>query len=85
MKQMIILRQGAFSKYAEQVLRTSLERPEIVALGTAKSLAQSSGVAQTTVLRAIKTLGFERFAAYRAIFRVWLVNQSKELSDRPRP
>jgi DNA-binding MurR/RpiR family transcriptional regulator len=82
MKQMIITRRTSFSRQAEQVLRTSLENPELVALGTAKCLAQRSGVAPATVLRAIRTLGFEGFSGYRVLFRDWLTSRSREIADR---
>lgn len=74
-RQVILARRHDFTGQVEQVLKVSLERPQLVAFGTETSLAAECGVAQATVLRAVRSVGFRGFADYRQVFRTWLVAQ----------
>lgn len=53
----------------EHVARTVLAHPEIVAFGTARSVADRCVVSPSTVNRVVTALGFEHFKEFRQIFR----------------
>ncbi|MBB5577900.1 MULTISPECIES: MurR/RpiR family transcriptional regulator [Rhizobium] len=75
LKQLLLRRRKLIPTQAETVLRFALERPDIVAFATAKSLATQCNVAQTTVLRASNLAGFRRFREFRSAFRSYLKNR----------
>ncbi|MBB3315915.1 DNA-binding MurR/RpiR family transcriptional regulator [Rhizobium sp. BK181] len=68
-KSVVIARRTSFSPHVAAVLRRSLDQPESVAFGTVESLARATGVANSTVVRAARSLGFESFRDFRKIFR----------------
>jgi len=49
--------------------RTARAHPEIVAFGTAQSLADRCGVSPSTVARVAIALGFDNFREFRQVFR----------------
>ncbi|MGX5720876.1 MurR/RpiR family transcriptional regulator [Shinella zoogloeoides] len=53
----------------ERIARIVFQRPEIVAFGTARSIAQTFTVSPSTIMRLIRALGFARFRDFRALFQ----------------
>lgn len=62
-------------KQVTHVLQAALDRPDLVAFGTSQSLALATGVAQTTVIRATRSLGYRKFSDFRDAFRESLRRQ----------
>ncbi|WEX86693.1 transcriptional regulator [Sinorhizobium garamanticum] len=59
----------------ERVLRGTLANPDIVAFGTARSVAAACSVSSTTVVRLACLLGFRSFRELRELFRQHLRDQ----------
>lgn len=83
-KARILAKQYHLSKKAITVVNLAIQQPEQVAFGTVKSLADRSGVTQATVLRSLKSMGFERFSDFRQLFRLHLRRRAsiERIEDR---
>lgn len=73
LKMQIAKREVVLPGQCEHIARIAFERPELVAFGTVKSVADIFAVSPSTVLRLTRALGFARFREFRALFRVALV------------
>jgi len=85
LKQAIVSRQVTFPLCVENVAKRVLAKPELMAFGSAPSIAKDCGVSTSTVMRFVAHLGFPDLAQARAIFRNELrrrlsVHVSAELS-----
>ncbi|MGR9250526.1 MurR/RpiR family transcriptional regulator [Rhizobium leguminosarum] len=69
LKDMIVATGLSLPYQQERVARTALAYPEIVAFGTAQSLADRCGVSPSTVVRVATALGFDNFREFRQVFR----------------
>lgn len=69
LKDMIVATGLSLPEQQERVARTALAYPEIVAFGTAQSLANRCGVSPSTVVRVVTALGFDNFREFRKVFR----------------
>ncbi|MER8429223.1 MurR/RpiR family transcriptional regulator [Mesorhizobium caraganae] len=69
LKDMIVATRLSLPEQQERVARTALAHPEIVAFGTAQSLADRCGVSPSTVVRVATALGFDNFREFRQVFR----------------
>jgi DNA-binding MurR/RpiR family transcriptional regulator len=69
LKDMIVATGLSLPEQQERVARTALARPEIVAFGTAQSLADRCVVSPSTVVRVATALGFDNFREFRQVFR----------------
>lgn len=59
----------ALSYHHLRIVRVAFERPELIAFGTASSVADIFAVSPSTVMRLTKALGFARFRDFRTLFR----------------
>ncbi|MDP9773575.1 MurR/RpiR family transcriptional regulator [Agrobacterium pusense] len=66
---MLAVRSLALSFRQERVARFAVAYPEIVAFGTADSVAVCCSVTQSTVVRLAISLGFESYREFRRVFR----------------
>ncbi|MGN7737890.1 MULTISPECIES: MurR/RpiR family transcriptional regulator [Sinorhizobium/Ensifer group] len=64
------------TKQLEQVARKALARPELVAFGSARSVATACSVSPTTVTRLATALGFESFRDFKTFFQQHLRKMS---------
>lgn len=78
LKDMIVATRLCLPAQQERVARTALAYPEVVAFGTARSLANRCGVSPSTVVRVATALGFDNFREFRQVFR----QQIREISIR---
>ncbi|WP_352943509.1 hypothetical protein [Mesorhizobium sp. M1050] len=69
LKDMIVATRLSLPEQQERVARTALAHPEIVAFGTAQSLADRCEVSPSTVVRVATALGFDNFREFRQVFR----------------
>ncbi|WEX74731.1 transcriptional regulator [Sinorhizobium numidicum] len=69
LKQIIASRKLVLPPQLERVLRGTLAKPDIVAFGTARSVAAACSVSSTTVVRLASLLGFRTFKQFRELFR----------------
>lgn len=53
----------------ERVARTALAKPDLVAFGSARSVATACSVSPTTVARLATVLGFDDFRDFRTLFQ----------------
>ncbi|WP_337442174.1 MurR/RpiR family transcriptional regulator [Sinorhizobium fredii] len=56
-------------KQLEQVARLALARPDVVAFGSARSIATACSVSPTTVTRLATALGFDSFRDFKLFFQ----------------
>ncbi|KSV89590.1 hypothetical protein N184_27350 [Sinorhizobium sp. GL28] len=66
---MVASRTLRLPKQLEQVARKALARPDLVAFGSARSVATACSVSPTTVTRLATVLGFESFRDLKAFFQ----------------
>ncbi|WP_244519832.1 transcriptional regulator [Ensifer sp. LC384] len=57
------------SKQLERVARTALAKPDLVAFGSARSVAVACSVSPTTVTRLATVLGFDSFRDLKLFFQ----------------
>ena len=69
LKQLIVATGLRLPEQQERVARLALAHPEIVAFGTAHSLASRCVVSPSTVVRVANALGFASFKEFRQCFR----------------
>jgi len=69
LKSAIASRSIALSDHHHRIARVAFERPEVIAFGTASSVAALFAVSPSTVIRLTKALGFVRFRDFRTLFR----------------
>lgn len=69
LKCLIAERRIVFPERLECVAREVLKEPEIVAFGSAATIARKCKVSETTVLRLPKCFGLETFADLKRLFR----------------
>jgi DNA-binding MurR/RpiR family transcriptional regulator len=69
LRTLIVEGRPKLSRHAVRVIEFSMRRPEEVAFGTLESLARAAEVSPASVQRALKSLGLERFADFRNMFR----------------
>lgn len=69
LKDMIVATGLSLPEQQERVARAALAHPEIVAFGTAQSLADRCVVSPSTVVRVATALGFDNFKDFRQVFR----------------
>ncbi|HXV25787.1 MAG TPA: MurR/RpiR family transcriptional regulator [Alphaproteobacteria bacterium] len=72
LKEMIAKKHVVFPSELERVMRAALDRPDIIAFGTSRSIADLCGVSPSTVVRLSGHLGFSNFKALRELFRAYL-------------
>lgn len=77
LKDMIVATGLSLPEQQERVARTTLAYPEIVAFGTAQSLADRCVVSPSTVVRVATALGFDNFREFRQVFRQHIRETSK--------
>lgn len=68
LKSMIASRSVKLPDRLERVVREAVVRPEVVAFGTTRSMAEICGVSPTTVSRTAIFLGFQSFRDMRRLF-----------------
>lgn len=56
-------------KQLERVARTALAKPDLVAFGSAHSIALACSVSPTTVTRLATVLGFDNFRDFKTFFQ----------------
>uniref|UniRef100_A0A7C1SW77 MurR/RpiR family transcriptional regulator n=1 Tax=Agrobacterium albertimagni TaxID=147266 RepID=A0A7C1SW77_9HYPH len=69
LRALIVEGRPRLSRHAVRVIEFSMRRPEEVAFGTLDSVAHAVEVSPATVHRTLKSLGLERFADFRNMFR----------------
>ncbi|MDW9366463.1 MurR/RpiR family transcriptional regulator [Sinorhizobium meliloti] len=88
LKAMIAKKQVVFPGERKRVMRAILDHPEIIAFGTATSIAAACGVSSATVVRLAGHLGFRKFRDFKNLFRDHLKEtralQQQMLRWRPR-
>lgn len=65
----IASRKLVLPRQLEYILRGAMCKPELVAFGTARSIARACSVSPTTVVRLSRFLGFASFHEFRRLFR----------------
>jgi DNA-binding MurR/RpiR family transcriptional regulator len=68
LKAMIAKKQVVFPGERKRVMRAILDHPEIIAFGTATSIAAACGVSTATVVRLASHLGFRKFRDFKNLF-----------------
>lgn len=81
LKDMIVATGLSLPEQQERVARTALAHPEIVAFGTAQSLADQCVVSPSTVVRVATALGFGNFREFRQVFRQHIRDISIRAAD----
>ncbi|MDE3801800.1 MurR/RpiR family transcriptional regulator [Sinorhizobium meliloti] len=88
LKAMIAKKQVVFPGERKRVMRAILDHPEIIAFGTATSIAAACGVSSATVVRLAGHLSFRKFRDFKNLFRDHLKEtralQQRMLRWRPR-
>lgn len=69
LKGMFASRALKLPKQLEQVARLALARPDVVAFGSARSIAVACSVSPTTVARLATALGFDSFRDFKLLFQ----------------
>jgi hypothetical protein len=69
LRSMIVAMHNDHSRAAQCVLTEAFRSPDLVAFGSAASVAKICGVSPSTVLRVARSFGFESFRDLRKIFR----------------
>ncbi|UFW67474.1 RpiR family transcriptional regulator (plasmid) [Rhizobium laguerreae] len=69
LKSAIACRHVTFPLRVENVAKRVLAKPELMAFGSATSIADDCGVSVSTVMRFVAHIGFHEIAQARAIFR----------------
>ncbi|CAN7678112.1 RpiR family transcriptional regulator [Pararhizobium sp. LjRoot238] len=69
LKRAIACRDVTFPFRVENVAKRVLAKPELIAFGSATSIANDCGVSVSTVMRFVAHIGFHEIAEARAIFR----------------
>ncbi|WP_026613101.1 MurR/RpiR family transcriptional regulator [Ensifer aridi] len=69
LKGLIASRALKLPKQLEQVARLALARPDVVAFGSARSIAVACSVSPTTVARLATALGFDSFREFKLFFQ----------------
>jgi len=77
LKEKIAKREIVFPGALEKTMRTVLLHPEIVAFGSAKSVAALCSVSSSTVFRLVRQCGYSSFRGMRSAFRSHLVQLSR--------
>jgi DNA-binding MurR/RpiR family transcriptional regulator len=77
LKGMFASRALKLPKQLEQVARLALERPEVVAFGSARLIAVACSVSPTTVTRLATALGFDSFRDFKLFFQQHLRRTAK--------
>ncbi len=72
LKEKILRRELTFPGVFEHIMRMLLHHPDIVAFGTAKSVAASCDVSNSTFLRLVRYCGYENFPEMRVAFRCYM-------------
>jgi DNA-binding MurR/RpiR family transcriptional regulator len=72
LKGMIASRRITLPEQQEQVARMALAKPDLIAFGTAGSIAAECSVSPSTVVRTATGLGFADFRDFRGFFRLHL-------------
>ncbi|RVH38732.1 MurR/RpiR family transcriptional regulator [Sinorhizobium meliloti] len=81
LKAMIAKKQVVFPGGRKRVMRAILDHPEIIAFGTATSIANECGVSTATVVRLAGHLGFGKFRDFKNLFRDHL-KETRALKQR---
>ncbi|PND17977.1 transcriptional regulator [Ensifer sp. MMN_5] len=69
LKDMFASRSLRLPKQLEQVARLALARPDVVAFGSARSIAVVCSVSPTSVTRLAAALGFDSFRDFKLFFQ----------------
>ncbi|MGV1822506.1 MurR/RpiR family transcriptional regulator [Agrobacterium tumefaciens] len=69
LRNMLEVKSLRLSSHQERVARTAVACPDVVAFGTATSLAVCCSVTQSTVVRLATSLGFESYREFRRVFQ----------------
>lgn len=69
LKSRILSQSITLAEHHQRIVRIAVEQPDLVAFGTAKSVADTFAVSPSTVLRLTQTLGFKHFREFRELFR----------------
>ena len=73
---MVASRTLRLPRQLEQVARKALARPDLIAFGSARSVASACSVSPTTVTRLATVLGFESFRDFKTFFQQHLRKMS---------
>ncbi|MCA1370845.1 MurR/RpiR family transcriptional regulator, partial [Bradyrhizobium sp. BRP14] len=76
LKGLIASRALKLPKQLEQVARLALARPDVVAFGSARSIAVACSVSPTTVARLATALGFDSFRDFKLFFQHGVMGSS---------
>ena len=68
LKTMIAKKEVVFPGERKRVMRAILDHPDIIAFGTATSIADECGVSTATVVRLAGHLGFRKFRDFKNLF-----------------
>lgn len=68
LKTMIAKKEVIFAGERKRVMRAILDHPDIIAFGTATSIADECGVSTATVVRLAGHLGFRKFRDFKNLF-----------------
>lgn len=82
LKTLIIERKPELPKRLAQVAVFALDNPDEIAFGTAASIADSSGVQPSTLVRFAQAIGYEGFSDLQAVFRERLRERGSSYEDR---
>ncbi|SEG53444.1 MurR/RpiR family transcriptional regulator [Bosea lathyri] len=82
LRALILSRRDTLPKRIAQVAAYALDNPDEIAFGTAASIAVSSGVQPSTLIRFSQHLGFDGFTSLQGVFRERLRERNSSYEER---
>lgn len=82
LRALVLDRRATLPKRIAQVAAYALDNPDEIAFGTAASIASSSGVQPSTLIRFAQHLGFDGFTSLQSVFRERLRERTLSYEDR---
>jgi DNA-binding MurR/RpiR family transcriptional regulator len=77
LKKLVVNRQVEFSTTLRTILETAFTRPELIAFGNKASLSSRCKLSQSSITRALSSLGFRSFSEFRQVFRLHMLERSQ--------
>lgn len=82
LRELILEQRQSLPKRIAQVAAYALDNPDDIAFGTAASIASSSGVQPSTLIRFAQHLGYDGFTSLQAVFRQRLRERTSSYDER---
>ncbi|MGE0282181.1 MAG: MurR/RpiR family transcriptional regulator [Rhizobiaceae bacterium] len=82
LRELVLDKRQSLPKRIAQVAAYALDNPDEIAFGTAASIAASSGVQPSTLIRFAQHLGYDGFTSLQAVFRQRLRERTTTYDER---